>query len=255
MEGCFTLRAENPRKQLPSTTVVIPTLNEEGNIGKLCTEIWQALKSEVEVTILVVDDLSTDGTVAEAERARGSGIPVQILRNDFRLGLGASIGRGITESQSDILAVMDADGTHAPDDLLDMVMLLARHDFVSGSRFALAGTDQGVPGYFSSRAYQKILRSVLRLPFVDILGGFWVTRRDKLERLQMGLIFYGYGDYYFRLLSELVHQSVGIHEFSATYRNRKFGKSKSKPLKMMFTYLFGAVRWRLVRHFRAGKRN
>lgn len=177
----------------------------------------------------MVDDLCEDRTLAEAERARSSGIPVKIPRNDFRMGLGASIGRGLAESQSDIVAVMDADFTHTPSDLFEMVMLLPRYDFVSGSRFGVTGNPSGIPGHFYSRFYQKLLWPLLRLPLRDVLGGFWVTRRSTLETVATNLVFRGYGDYYSRLLSELAQRSIKIHEFPATYRTRKSGHSKSKP--------------------------
>jgi glycosyltransferase involved in cell wall biosynthesis len=212
---------------------------------RLCCELWTLLRPNLDVEIVIVDDCSTDGTISEVERARSFGVPLTIIRNDYRLGLGASIGIGVKSSKSDFVAVMDSDFTHSPDDLSKMVLLLSEHDFVFGSRFSQSIAHDGLPTYIASRLYQQLLRPVLKLPFRDILGGFWVTNRRVLETVPSNRVFLGYGDYFFRLLSSLVRGSVSILEFSATYRERSSGQSKSKPLQMMFTYLFRAVRWRV----------
>ncbi len=212
---------------------------------KLCCELWTLLSPHLDVEIVVVDDCSTDGTISEVEKARRFGVPLKIIRNEYVLGLGASIGLGLKSSKSDLVAVMDSDFTHSPDDLSKMVSLLSEHDFVFGSRFSPSISPDGLPTYIASRIYQQLLRPILNLPFRDILGGFWATNRAVLETVPLKRVFQGYGDYFFRLLSSLFRGSVSIFEFPATYRERAAGQSKSKPLQMMFTYLFHAFRWRV----------
>lgn len=194
---------------------------------------------------MVVDDCSTDRTLLEVKRAQDFGLPVSVFRNERRIGLGASIGTGIELSESELIAVMDADFTHSAADLLEMAGLLAQHDFVCGSRFGESIPVEGLPSYVASRLYQALLRPVLQLPFRDILGGFWITNRKVLDSVPMDEVFNGYGDYFFRLLSTLHHKSFSISEFSATYKQRKSGESKSKPINMMFKYYARALLWRV----------
>lgn len=225
--------------------MILPTLNEEGNIFQLCTDIWKCLQNSLEVSIIVVDDNSQDQTVSEAIRAKRSGAPVEVFENNRPMGLGASIGRAIAETDTELVAVMDADFTHSVEDLSEMLELIKHYEFVSGARFGGVARAPEHNRYSSSRLYQMILKPVVGLQLEDILGGFWVTRRQFLATVPSRDIFRGYGDYYFRLLSHLDRGGVLIKEFAATYHERKSGKSKSKPLKMIILYLSRAVWWRI----------
>lgn len=245
MEVSFTLPQEKESAKTRSVGVILPTLNEEGNIFQLCLEIWDRLQTRHNVSIIVVDDNSQDSTVSEALRARCSGAPVVVIENNRRLGLGASIGRAIAETDTDIVAVMDADFTHSVEDLSKMLEMVEHRQFVSGSRFGGEAQRFQHSRYSASRVYQMILRPVLGLQLNDILGGFWVTERESVSSVPFQRIFRGYGDYYFRLLSYLDRSGILIKEFSATYRKRFSGKSKSKPLKMIILYLSKAVWWRI----------
>ena len=239
------MKRENLPDRRPSIAIVLPTLNEEGNIYNLCVDLAGLLGSSFRVEVVVVDDCSTDGTLLEVKRAQDFGLPVSVIRNERRIGLGASIGTGIELSESELIAVMDADFTHSASDLLEMAGLSLKHDFVCGSRFGDSIPLDGLPSYVASRLYQELLRPVLQLPFRDILGGFWITNRKVLASVPMDEVFNGYGDYFFRLLSTLHHKSFSIFEFSATYQDREFGESKSKPINMMFTYFARALLWRM----------
>ena len=80
---------------VPSLTVVLPTLNEEGNIRDLIDDIFKSCADFADTRVIVVDDASDDETVANARLAGMGDARAEVIQNPTRIGLGASIGRGL----------------------------------------------------------------------------------------------------------------------------------------------------------------
>ncbi|MGB1696820.1 MAG: glycosyltransferase [Thermoplasmatota archaeon] len=122
---------------MPDVTVVIPTYNEAGNIGRIVPAILEA-NPDHNVDILVVDDDSKDGTGRIAEEA---GARVIVRKNEK--GLATAVIRGLRETQSGYVMVMDADFQHPPNMVGKMVdkAIAEDADVVVGSRYVDGGND------------------------------------------------------------------------------------------------------------------
>jgi len=217
-------------------SVVLPTYNERGNIVPLVTEILRRIPSGYEPEILVVDDNSPDGTYEAVVKAfEGNAAVVPILRTTDR-GFAKSIRAGIERATGDQVVVMDTDFTHDPVEIPKLLHVGQVYDIVSGSRFSPGGNMQDRPHYLASLAYNWVMRIALRTQVQDNLGGFFTMRRDQILKLPLDAIFFGYGDYYFRLLFFAQRAGLTIVEIPATYRVRDKGTSKSNFLKMLFSY-------------------
>lgn len=101
---------------------------------------------------------------------------------------------------------------------------------------------QDVAHYIASMLYNWVLRVVLRTQVQDNLGGYFTIRRAAIGRLPLDQIFFGYGEYFFRLLHHAQRQGMSIVEIPAVYRIRHAGKSKSNFGKILFTYTIEAIR-------------
>ena len=99
--------------------------------------------------------------------------------------------------------------------------------------------------YLSSLAYNWLLRALLDTQLQDNLGGYFVMKRETILSLPLDEIFYGYGDYFFRLLYFSQRRGLKIIEIPANYRVRTYGSSKSNFLKMLFSYSKAAALLRL----------
>jgi dolichol-phosphate mannosyltransferase len=99
--------------------------------------------------------------------------------------------------------------------------------------------------YLASLAYNWLLRIVLHTQVQDNLGGYFVMRREQVLELPLDEIFFGYGEYFFRLLYLAEQRGLRIVEVPAIYRVRTYGASKSSFLKMLVTYLSAAIYMRL----------
>ena len=149
--------------------IVLPAFNEGRNIGRLLDRIAAAMEEEgLNYRIVLVDDGSTDDTLAEAKRVAG-GIPLEILRHERNLGLGATVRDGLIHTlrdadDSDIVITMDADESHGPGLILHMARQIREgHDVVIASRFRPGARVYGVP--LTRRLLSAAACVVLRLAF------------------------------------------------------------------------------------------
>lgn len=175
------LRAADPVQ----VSVVIPTLNEAGNLRELVERIDRALANQP-YEILIVDDGSRDGThdlCIELQRT----YPLRLLiRSEPADGLSGAVLHGLARAHGEFLVVMDADLQHAPEQVPDLLAPLIRQEaeFVLGSRYVAGGTtedDWGVVRWANSK-----VATLLARPFAgqtrDPMSGFFALRRQTYER-------------------------------------------------------------------------
>jgi dolichol-phosphate mannosyltransferase len=182
------LNAEAPLDAQRTVCVVIPTYNEADSIGTLIERVL-ALGSRYHV--LVVDDSSPDGTgrtveaLAAAEPER-----VQLLTRSRKEGIGRAYVAGFDvalRSDAELIAQMDADLSHDPNDLVRLVAATEDADLALGSRYVPGGDTAGWPRHrkLISRVGGRYARTVLGVPIQDLTGGFKVYRRAALEALDI----------------------------------------------------------------------
>jgi dolichol-phosphate mannosyltransferase len=193
----------------------------------------------------VVDDNSPDRTYEIAREAFANDSEVKAVLRTTERGLAKSIRAGIEISTGDRIVVMDTDFTHDPAEIPRLLHVGQIYDIVSGSRFCAGGRMQDTRHYLASLAYNWLMRIILRTQVQDNLGGYFTIEARKLKSLPLGLIFFGYGDYFFRLLHYAQKRGFTVVEIPARYEARHAGSSKSNFLKMLFTYTGAMLRLRI----------
>ena len=217
-------------------SVVLPTYNEAGNIVELIAAIKRHIPPNWTREILVVDDNSRDGTLDRVHEAYGEDSEVKTILRTTDRGLAASIRTGIDAAAGDFLLVMDTDFTHRPEEIPGMLHVVQITDFVNGSRFCPGGNMADTAHYMASFIYNLLVRLIIRTQIQDNLGGFWVARARLIRRLPFDEIFFGYGDYYFRLLHFAQYAGMRVIELPSQYCERTSGTSKSNFSKLLFQY-------------------
>ncbi len=195
--------------------------------------------------VIVVDDASPDGTADLVERRFGRREDVRIARRKGPRGLAVSIRDGLDLAVADDVVVMDSDFNHDPQVLPTLVKYLDDWDLVSGSRFAPGGGMYSRTRQAGSFAMNLFARVVLQTQIQDNLSGYFAARREHLDALPRTRIYWGYGDYYFRLLFHLQRQGARVLEIPVVYRSREGGGSKTPLLRTALRYGFEILRLRL----------
>lgn len=219
----------------PILSIILPTYNEVGNIIKLVKSISAILNSS-SYEILIIDDDSPDGTAEKAKKEFHHDKRIRIFVKKKDKGLARAIATGIQKSKGIYILVMDTDFNHNPEDIPHFLALKEKYDLVVGSRYIRGGGMENRYRYWASLLYNLVIRLVLSLPTKDSLSGFFITRRDVLEKVDFETAFVGYGDYFMRLIKKVHIRGYFIKEVPVFYKNRFSGESKSKLIIMCFNY-------------------
>jgi dolichol-phosphate mannosyltransferase len=168
--------------------VVVPTYDEVQNLASVVARLLAAVPA---AHVLVVDDASPDGTGALADRLAEQDARVCVLHRAGKTGLGAAYVAGFRWAQErdyDVVVEMDADGSHAPEQLPSLLSALESADLVLGSRWVEGGRILNWPRSreLLSRGGNAYVRLVLGLPLRDATGGFRAYRREVLDALPLG---------------------------------------------------------------------
>lgn len=204
-------------------SLIIPTLNEAGNIDPLLSNLFSldALGDQFEV--IIVDDGSTDGTrekIREWELSHN----VRLIERHAQPDLTASILEGAAVAHNEVIAVMDADLSHPPDRLAALVrpVLDDSYDIVIGSRYIPGGNISDWPFYrlWLSRAGGWLARIICDVN--DATSGFFAFRRELIRKIPENARGY-------KILLELLmagQDRLRVKEIPISFRDRTHGASK-----------------------------
>lgn len=227
------------------SSIILPTYKEKDNIVELIKAIFAVLPEDLDIEIIVVDDNSPDGT-ADAVCQNFSDEPrVNLCVRKHERGLATAIRYGIDRSSGDILVFMDTDFNHDPAILPQMIKFLEYYDIIIGSRFVMAGGMEDRFRQFSSLIYNYGIRLLFQTPVHDNLSGFFAIYREKLISMGLDQIYYGYGDYFIRLLMIAHKRGYKMLEVPVFYRLRQHGHSKTQFLSTFTKYSLALLTLRI----------
>lgn len=208
--------------------VIIPTFNEAENIERIVSRVRAATPGD---HVLVVDDASPDGTGQIADRLASDDGQVHVMHRPGKQGLGAAYIAGFRWGLArdyGVFVEMDADGSHQPEQLPQLLAALAGADLVLGSRWVPGGHVLNWPASRKvlSRAGNRYVRVMLGIPLRDATGGFRAYRRRVLESI--GLDTVASQGYCFQvdLAWRALKEGFRVVEVPITFVEREHGTSK-----------------------------
>lgn len=210
-------------------SIVIPTLNENGNVAKLIQSLESLLPEEPEV--IVVDDNSSDGTVQSLLVLRERFPRIQVLQRGDRRGIGSAVRDGIRyaleHTPCDYVVTMDADGSHDPHQLPELLLAAREADYVQGSRYVEGGRIEGWPPFrrLLSIVGNRACRVLFRTGFYEHTTFFRVFHRKCAERIVDTVVDDGYA-WGVRSLLEALRAGFTTREVPITFEERTVGESK-----------------------------
>ena len=235
-------------KDAPDLSLILPAIDEAANLAVLVPRLREVFAPEkAALEILVIDWRSTDKTAALAE-SLGCRVAAQTAP-----GYAQAIRDGIALASGDFVVVMDADQSHAPEDVLRLYQNRHKADIVINSRYAPGGgSDTSWWRGALSRLLNALYRRVLDLPYREISGGFRIYRREVLRRIRLTSRFYEVQEEMLILAHQLGFSAV---EIPYRYRERGQGASKARVLEYGANLLWALAKFKAESERRASSRS
>ena len=208
--------------------IVVPTYNELDNIRRLLPSL---LALPVEADVLVVDDNSPDGTGNAVLEFADTG-RIHLLSRPRKAGLGQAYIAGfkwsLEHGEYDPIVQMDADFSHNPDKVPELIKALENHDLAIGSRYCSGVNVVNWPlsrlllSWFANH-YTKVITG---LPVMDATGGFKAFRRSALEKLDLDSIRSDGYSFQIEVTYMLFRDGCSVAEVPIIFVDRHAGTSK-----------------------------
>jgi dolichol-phosphate mannosyltransferase len=236
---------------MSKTVIIIPTYNEANNLPVLAAELW-ALQIP-ELSILVIDDNSPDGTgeIADELAQRRSG-DLHVIHQPEKVGLGRAYVAGFRwamDQNADYIIQMDSDFSHSPQHILQMLEEVQIVDLVVGSRYVVGGRvdehwsfGRYLLSWWANAVYTKI---ILNLKVKDATSGFKCWRATAIQQINLDSI--KSNGYSFQFEMAFLAERLGFHivEIPIYFEDRRIGRSKMTiPVKVEAIFRAWEIRWR-----------
>jgi dolichol-phosphate mannosyltransferase len=212
---------------VPRTVVVVPTYNERQNIEKILPQILSAIDCEV----VVVDDDSPDGTAERVAAMAATDARIHLVNHRPRLGIGPAYKEGFRVAAAlapEFIVQMDADFSHPPEMLPQLVALAAEGDLVLGSRYLRGITVVNWPierlllSYFGNWYVRRVLGIAIR----DATGGFKCWRREALLRIAFERVRSNGYAFQIETTYRALRRGLRVREVPIVFVDRTVGESK-----------------------------
>lgn len=212
-----------------NTLVIIPTYNEVENLPLIVERVRSAAPK---VDILVVDDNSPDGTGDVADELAGKDEQIHVVHRKVKDGLLGAYLAGFEfglEREYNVLCQMDADGSHAPEQLhllLDEIDNGA--DVVIGSRYVKGGKAVNWPRerYWLSKLGNLYISLALGDDIADMTAGYRAFRREVLEQIDLDSLSRKGYIFQVQLADAAISEAFDVREVPITFVDRELGESK-----------------------------
>jgi dolichol-phosphate mannosyltransferase len=213
--------------------VIIPTYNERENIARIIPMIFEYVPR---ISVLVVDDNSPDGTAQEIRNWQSKYSALQLLERPKKNGLGPAyiqaFSRVLADPELETIIMMDADLSHDPKHLPEMIELRKKYDLIIGSRYIPGGKTTGWELYrrILSRGGNLYCKFITGLPFFDCTGGFNAINAETLRRIDLNSINVSGYAFIMHLKYLLNKAGASSVEIPIIFKNRIDGVSKLSNL-------------------------
>lgn len=208
--------------------IIIPTYNEADNVSAIINEV---LKQDKNLEVLIVDDNSPDGTSEIVEKKQQKNNKIHLLKRAGKMGLGSAYVAGFKyalEQNFDYIFEMDADFSHDPAVIPDMLKAIKDNDLVIGSRY-LGGINvvnwplrRLMLSFFAAH----YVRFITGMPINDPTGGFKCFRRKVLETIDLDKILADGYSFQIEMNFRTWRKKFKIKEIPIVFTDRRSGQSK-----------------------------
>tara|TARA_Y100000310_G_C20694831_1_gene824871 strand:+ start:1124 stop:1888 length:765 start_codon:yes stop_codon:yes gene_type:complete len=222
-------------KQTKEVSVILPTYNEEEGIKRMIDSIIETLNGRYQFEVIIVDDNSKDKT-PEIIDSYDKDYVVALHRYQEK-GIFSALQDGIKAARSNVVVIMDADFSHPPAKIIELLSYMNEADIVNCSRFAPGGGVE-MPWFkrLATFSLNLFLRIILGFKVTDFTGGFHAMKRDKFLALPFKYKA-RWGEFDMELFYRAIRRGYTIKEIPFVYKYREEGHSKSQSY-IYYAYLY-----------------
>ncbi len=219
--------------------IIIPTFQEEKNIGKTISKITKQLdRNNLEYEIIVVDDHSSDETKNIIKALKIKNNKIKFYLNKNKRGFGNSVVMGIEKSNSDYIVIMMADNSDSIEDLMkyyEIMLSNAKLDCVFGDRW-IKGTVKNYPIFkkILNRSGNFVISKIFRVKYYDFTNSFKIYKRKSL--LKIYPILSNHFSITVELPLKMITRGFEYKVIENSWENREHGISKMKLFNSLITY-------------------
>ena len=216
-----------------NVAIVIPTYNEKETLPSLIEKIFDKIRPLVEeLHVVIVDDSSPDGTADIARNLGEKFQKISVIQRPTKMGLGAAYKDGFThvlqKLESNLVVQMDADHSHDPSELVNMIEKIVDYDFIIARRHV---TGSSITGWgFSRKVTHSIAGAIAKvsanIDIEDCTSGFRMFKRSALEKIEFDKIEADGFAFQIEVLYQLKQKGFRGLEVPTTFVNRTKGESK-----------------------------
>ena len=220
--------------------IVIPTYNEAETIPSLISELFEKIKQLVEkLDILIIDDSSPDGTADIVRELGAKYEKITVIQRPKKMGLGAAYKEGfrhvLEKLDSELVLQMDADHSHQPSEIPNMLEKIKNFDFLVASRH-VEGSDVigwGIGRKATHSIAGAIARICAKIEIKDSTSGFRMFKKKTLEKIDFKNIRSDGFAFQIEVLYQLKQLGMKGLEVPTVFVNRTEGSSKMGSSEMM----------------------
>jgi len=220
--------------------IVIPTYNEGKTLPSLIERLIKQVKHIVDdFNIVIVDDSSPDGTADIARNLAKKFREIIVIQRPAKLGLGAAYKNGfryvLEKLGSDFIIEMDADHSHDPSEIPNMIKKIGKYDFLIASRHVKgsATIGWGIWRKLTHAIAVSIARQCAKLDISDPTSGFRMFKNETLQQIDFEKIKSDGYAFQIEVLHQLKQKGMKGLETITTFVDRKEGKSKMGKNEML----------------------
>ena len=220
--------------------IVIPTYNEAETIPSLIKEFFEKIKQLVEkLDVLIIDDSSPDGTADIARELCGKYDKITVIQRAKKMGLGAAYKEGfryvLEKLDSELIVQMDADHSHTPSEIPNMLEKIKNFDYLIASRH-VEGADivgWGIGRKATHSVAGAIAKACAKIEINDSTSGFRMFKKKTLEKIEFDKIRSDGFAFQIEVLYQLKQLGMKGLEVPTIFVNRTEGSSKMGKKEML----------------------
>jgi dolichol-phosphate mannosyltransferase len=231
--------------------IVIPTYNERENIQRLILSLQEVLP---EAKLIFVDDASPDGTGKLLNKISKKNENIKVLHRPYKMGLGTAYVLGFKEAlrlNCDVIVEMDADLSHRPNEIPNLLNALEESDLALGSRYIQGGKIKTWSPLrrIVSKGGALYSRLILGIKIRDLTTGFKAIKREVLQSIDLDSLKSRGFSFQIELTYHIVQKGFKIKEVPITFDPRSKGKSKfSFGIIIEALFMILKLRWNSIKN-------